>query len=195
MVDLVRLPDDVEAGARGGPSFNTSVITLGSGRENRGREWQVARHSWDIGYGIDTPSSFQAVIDFFYACGGRARSFLFKDWADYKGTLETVAAVVSQPTKRQLVKTYTNGIVSYVRVVDHPVAGTLLVYVDNMLTVAYTIVGGLITFTGGDPGDDVKATFEFDIPVRFDTDQLSLTMENIKSMQIPSIAILEVLGE
>lgn len=193
-MDNVRLPDSVEAGAKGGPSFLTTVVTLGNGIERRNQSWSVARHSWDIGYGISTSQDFQTVRDFFYACGGRARSFLFKDWSDYQGTLEAVAPVTDQALQRDLVKTYANGVVSYQRLIRYPVDGTLNVYVDTMLTVDYTIDNGRLTFTD-DPGENVVATFEFDISVRFDTDQLDVTVQNIKAMEIPSIPVIEVLGE
>lgn len=192
MVDLVRLPDNVESGAKGGPSFTTSVITLGNGRENRNQEWSVARHSWDIGYGVTGRDDLETVRAFFYARRGRARSFLFKDWSDYQGTFEAVAAVTGDATKRQLVKTYDDGLNPYVRLVDYPVAGTLKVYVDTVMTVAYTLDGGVITFTGGDPGDNVVASFEFDIPVRFAVDQFDMTMANILASEVSSLPVIEV---
>lgn len=192
MVDLVRLPDNVEAGAKGGPVFSTSIITLANGREGRNQEWAVARHSWDVGYGLTGVDDLETVRKFFYACHGRARSFLFKDWSDYKGTLEAVAPVVGQATKRQLIKTYTNGVIPYLRTILYPVDGTLHVYVDTLETIDFTLAGGVITF-GSDPaGATVVASFEFDIPVRFDTDQLALTVENVMAMNIPSIPVIEV---
>lgn len=192
MVDLVRLPDSVESGAHGGPAFTTSVITLGNGRENRNQEWAVARHTWDIGYGVTGANDFEIVRAFFYARRARARSFLFKDWSDYKGTLEAVAAVTGQATKRQLIKTYPDAITPYIRLIDYPVTGTLHVFVDTLETLAFTLAGGVITFTGGDPGMDVQATFEFDIPVRFDTDHFVMTLANVLAMNVPSLPVVEV---
>lgn len=192
MVDLVRLSDEVESGAKGGPAFSTSVITLDSGRESRNQEWDVARNSWDIGYGITSPSSFEGVRSFFYARRGRARSFLFKDWSDYQGTYEAVAPVTGQPTKRQIIKTYVDDVSPYIRLIDYPVDGTLKVYVDTVLTEAYTLDLGVITFTGGDPGDNVLATFEYDIPVRFDVDQFTLELANVLAGAISSLPVVEV---
>lgn len=192
MVDNVRLPDNVESGAKGGPNFSTSVITLGSGRENRNQEWAVARHTWDVGYGIATPEDFETVRGFFYTQRGRARSFLFKDWSDFQGANE---AVTGSGLTRQLVKTYTGGTVPYVRNILYPVDGTLHVYADTLETMAFTLgAKGMLTFTD-DPGMNVVATFEYDIPVRFDTDTLALTVDNIKNFEIPSLTLAEVLGD
>lgn len=193
MVDNIRLPDNVEAGAKGGPALKTSVITRRNGRENRNQEWSVARHSWDIGYGVTGIDDFETVRRFFYARMGRARSFLFKDWSDYKGTLEAVAAVAGDATKRQLIKTYADSVNPYVRLIEYPISTTLHVYVDTMETTDFTLGNyGVITFTGGDPGDNVVATFEFDIPVRFDVDQLDMTIESVLAKAIPSLPVVEV---
>jgi uncharacterized protein (TIGR02217 family) len=195
MVDMVRLPDDVESGAKGGPNFSTSVITLASGRENRNQEWGIARHTWDVGYGIANKDNFELVRQFFYTRHGRARSFLFKDWSDYHGDEEPMAAVTGQATKRQLVKTYSDGVINYVRKIEYPVSGTLHIYVNTLETFAYSIAAkGVVTFTG-DPGGDVVATFDYDIPVRFDTDTLALTVDNILNFEIPSLTIAEVIGD
>jgi|WetSurMetagenome_2_1015567.scaffolds.fasta_scaffold170424_2 uncharacterized protein (TIGR02217 family) len=196
MVDLVRLPDNIEAGAHGGPNFTTSVITLVNGRENRNQEWATARHSWDIGYGVTDEIDFKTVRAFFYARRGKARAFLFKDWSDYTGTLEAVAAVTGDATKRQLVKTYPDALAPYLRLIEYPVAGTLHVYVDTLETFAYTLGDkGVITFTGGDPGVNVFCTFEFDVPVRFDVDQFNVTVQNVLAMEIPSLPVVEVTND
>lgn len=195
MVDAARLPDTVESGARGGPTFSTSVITFASGRESRQQEWQVARHTWDVAYGITNEDDYALVRDFFYACGGRARSFLFKDWSDFKGKLEPVAAVTGNANQRQLIKTYGNGVSSYLRVITHPVTGTVRVFVDTVEVAPVSISSaGVITF-GSDPGDNVVATFEFDIPVRFDSDDLAVTMHNVVALELPSIQIIEVTND
>jgi len=191
MVDAVRLPDDIEGSAHGGPVFSTSVITLSSGQESRNQDWQIARQQWDVGYGVTDPANFEAVRAFFLARRGRARSFLFKDWSDYKATLEPVAAVTGDATKRQLIKTYADTENPYVRVIAFPVSGTLKVYVDTLLTTDYTLLGGVLTFAS-DPGASVVASYEFDIPVRFDVDKFDLTLATVLAGQIPSLPIVEV---
>ncbi len=43
------------------------------------------------------------------------------------------------------------------------------------------------------PGALVTAGYEFDVPVRFDTDQLTVSLKAFKAGQIPSIPLIEVL--
>jgi len=191
MVDNARLPEDVERGAQGGPGFKTTVITLASGHENRNQEWSDARGRWNVGYGIRTRLDMQEVIDFFYARRGRARAFRFRDWLDYKVEAQAPRTTGNNLT-RQLVARYGVGDNEYVRDIRLVVAGTLKVYVDGFLSSSYTEENGLLTFASN-PGANVLASFEFDVPVRFDADQLNVTLEHFDAGSIPSIPIIEVL--
>lgn len=84
------MPVDVERGALGGPGFKTTVTPLGSGKEQRNIDWARTRSEFDIGYGLMDQNSIllEATIDnllaFFYTREGRAHTFRFKDWSDYK---------------------------------------------------------------------------------------------------------------
>lgn len=85
-----RLPVDIERGALGGPGFKTTVTPLGSGKEQRNIDWARTRAEFDVGYGLMDQESIllEATIDallaFFYTREGKAHTFRFKDWADFK---------------------------------------------------------------------------------------------------------------
>jgi uncharacterized protein (TIGR02217 family) len=52
-----------------------------------------------------------------------------------------------------------------------------------------------VTFTVGHipgSGQAVTAGFEFDVPVRFDTDQLEINLSQIEAGSIPHIPIVEI---
>jgi uncharacterized protein (TIGR02217 family) len=54
---------------------------------------------------------------------------------------------------------------------------------------------GVVTFVAGhEPGDGVAVTagFEFDVPARFDTDQLEINLAQIEAGSIPHIPIVEI---
>ena len=89
----VRLNENVERGALGGPRFNTSVLELDSGFEKRNANWSVPRAEFDLGFGLllkfqEDPSSMQLdldeLINLFYIVQGRAFSFRMRDWSDYE---------------------------------------------------------------------------------------------------------------
>jgi uncharacterized protein (TIGR02217 family) len=192
MIDDVRLPVDIERGAMGGPEFRTTVVTMVSGRERRNQEWDVPLSSFNIGYGIRKRSEMEAVYSFFIARGGRARGFRFKNWLDFKVELDPVGTIAGEPTKRQLIRVYADTVNPQLRIVAYPLEATLKVYVNQVLTTDYLLqANGVLEFPT-DPGLDVLASFEYDIPVRFDTDQLNTKLNTFREGEQPSIQIVEL---
>lgn len=203
MVDNVRLPTTVEEGAVGGPRCSVIVHEAASGLEHRVDEWDVLRHEWDISYGIRSESDLATVKAFYLARGGKFRAFRFKDWNDYTLTTQLIGTGDGAEDAFQIVKTYTDGVQTYTRTIQLPVSGTLSVTVNAVAkveTTDYTVnySTGVITFGGGDipgSGHAVRVTGEFDVPVRFDDDLLKITAIAPSQGRVPSISIIEVLGE
>jgi uncharacterized protein (TIGR02217 family) len=57
------------------------------------------------------------------------------------------------------------------------------------------VTTGVVTFLPGSIpgiGAEVTAGFAFDVPVRFDTDQLSINLTNFAAGDIPEIPVVEV---
>lgn len=194
----VRLPEDIERGAQGGPEFLTSILELSNGQEQRNINWSRAKASYDIAYGITEKDngvdSFQTVLQFFYARRGRAIGFRFKDWLDYQATGVTLSAITGFPLKFQLVKTYVSGGFTFTRKITRPVSGTVQIFENGVPSIHATtdVTTGIVTFstTAVTP---VTATFEFDVPVRFDTDKLSIRAETFRAGTIPSIVVREII--
>ena len=52
---------------------------------------------------------------------------------------------------------------------------------------------GLVTFaTAPAPGAPVTAGFEFDVPVRFDTDSIRVQASTFAAGEVPSVPVIEV---
>lgn len=192
MIHDTRLPDDIEQGARGGPGFKTTVVTMANGEESRNAEWSVVRGAWDVGYGIRNREALEEIYAFFLARRGRAYGFRFKDWLDFEATAEAVGTTGNALT-RQLQKTYQDTVSAYVRRIVLPIETTLTVYVDNIETPTGWTLGanGLLTFDS-DPGVNVKASFEFDMPARFDTDSIPFSVVNLRNTSAVNIPIVEL---
>lgn len=198
----VRLPVDVERGARGGPSFNTTILELSSGFEKRNINWSYARGRWDIGYGIQSDSDLQDVKDFFYARFGRAYGFRFKDWTDYvlgvSGTGSLVLVATGGETDVQIIKTYASGGFQYNRPLTRIVDSTYEVYLNDSLqteTTHYTIDvdTGVISFVSTlNSSDEVDVYCEFDVPVRFDVDAMEVEALWADAQSVPSIPVVEI---
>ena len=193
--DEVRLPIEVERGFQGGPEFKTTVLVLSSGFERRNVDWEVARGRWDIAYGLRDLDSIAEVRDFFYARQGRARGFRFRDWSDFEATNENIGTGNSTQTAFQLRRQYASGVITYNRNISKPVAGTVRMFLDTVETSAFTVdtTTGIVTFASP-PGNAVvvTSTFQFDVPVRFDIDQLSLNVAIVDAASIEQLPIVEL---
>jgi len=201
----VRFPDNISRGARGGPERRTQVVELASGDEERNASWANSRRRYDVAYGIRRADDLAAVVAFFEARNGRLHGFRYKDWADYKSNLPSQAITPTDQqigtgtgslTSFQLAKRYTSGAQSWVRTIVKPVAGTVRVAlgtVEQLTGWTLDATTGAVTFTTA-PGNGVivRAGFEFDVPVRFDTDMLDVTLDIERLGSITSIPLLEI---
>ncbi|PLW76800.1 DUF2460 domain-containing protein [Cohaesibacter celericrescens] len=198
-------PTKIGFGATGGPKRRTQVVTAGSGREERNQQWANSRRSWNVGTGVRDIEEAEEISAFFEEVRGRLSGFLFYDPLDCKS-----CAVVGQPSAHdqligtgngtarqfQLIKSY-GTVQPYDRTITKPKSDTVLIAVDGVTQdpSAYAVnhASGLVTLDDA-PADgvSVKAGFEFYIPVRFDTDELSLSWDGHALISVPIIPIVEL---
>lgn len=203
----VRFPTSLSIGSTGGPERRTEIVTLNNGYEERNSPWRQSRRRYDAGVAMRSIDDLEAVIAFFEARQGRLYGFLWKDWSDFKSCPASSAPSASDQdlgisdgakTVFQLGKTYKSGEHSHWRDVRKPVTGSVLVAVDGVSLTAETdftvdYVTGEVTFSAAPPdGAILTAGYEFDVPVRFDTDRLEINLASFSAGDIPNIPIIEV---
>lgn len=192
----VRFPEGIARGATGGPGYDTTIVSTVAGYERRNANWAQARGRWDVGSGLKRREDLLTLIAFFRARQGRAFGFRFKDWTDFTATNVTLGSGDGAKKVFQLVKRYASGGVEVVRSVTKPVIGSLMVYRDGVVVgagVSLDSASGLVTFgTAPAPGAAISATFEFDVPVRFDTDQMGVSLDAYDRGSWPEIPIVEI---
>jgi uncharacterized protein (TIGR02217 family) len=155
----------------GGPTFSTDVVVVDSGREQRNANWSLPLGSWELGERQMMPNDLTVMKNFFIARQGRAQGFRFKDWADYRDEgMGVLLPVPNADGSYQMYKLYPSGGVNGQRKINKPVDGTVKVYsAGSLVTASVDTTTGIVT---GVSGDALTWTGEFDIAVRFDTDQL-----------------------
>lgn len=201
----VRFPDSISRGARGGPRRKTQVVELGSGDEERNASWANSRRAYDVSFGIRNANDLHEVVEFFEARNGMLYGFRFKDWADYKscpplnisGPFDQVLGTGNGAQRSfQLVKAYTSGGQTWTRTIKKPVFGTVRVGVAGFEALSgwsVDVATGIVTFAVAPAaGAAVSAGFQYDVPVRFDTDQLDVTLDIERLGSIQSIPLIEV---
>ena len=186
----VQFPSDISYGATGGPMFLTDVVATVSGHEQRNSKWSQARARYNVASGVKTETQWQALIAFFRARRGKAVGFRFKDWGDFKAVNQPLLSLGG--TQYQLVKQYVSGAVVSERIITKPLAGTVKLYRNSLLQASGWSIDtstGIITtsLTG-----TLTVDFDFDVPVRFDTDELALSLDSFNAGSWNNIPLIEV---
>jgi uncharacterized protein (TIGR02217 family) len=161
-----RFPLNIAFGAIGGPGYQTSIVTVDSGREYGKANWANSRGKWNVGMRAMPKADTDDLIAFFRVVKGRAYGFRFRDWSDYQVAAGQGVIIQNADGSLQLAKQYTSGDLTEIRPISTPVSGTVVM-----------VGGGTIDYvTGKVTGGSLSNTWtgEFDIPVRFDTDEMQL---------------------
>ena len=203
----LQFPTNLSFGSVGGPERRTDIVTLSNGYEERNTPWAHSRRRYDAGMGLRSLDDVATLVAFFEAREGQLHAFRWKDWADYKS-----CAPLSDPASADqlvfigdevtsvvpLTKTYQSGPHLYVRPIAKPVEGTVRVAMGGdelQETIDYTVnfsTGEIIFAHPPDLGAEVRAGFEFDVPVRFDTDAIQTSVSSFRAGDTPSVPIVEV---
>ncbi len=202
--DDIRFPPAISRGSSGGPERRTEIVTTASGREERNSRWADSRRRFNAGFGVKSLNDIHEVVAFFEERRGRLHAFRWKDHADFKScapqngvspTDQIVGTGDGAMAGFQLVKNYGSGLRNYTRAITKPVAGSVVAAVNGIITTGFTVntTTGIITFSVAPSiGQTVTAGFAFDVPVRFDTDQLSINLAHFGAGDIPEIPVVEV---
>jgi len=205
----VRFPTAISRGSVGGPERRTDVVVLGSGFEERNSRWADSRRSYNAGYGVKSLNDLYAVVGFFEERRGRLYGFRWKDPSDWRSCApEATPTAFDQVIGTgngvledfQLKKVYGSAFAPWSRAISKPVAGTVTVAVAGVEQTAGTdyvvnTTSGLVTFLAGHippAAASITAGFEFDVPVRFDTDKLEVNVTGFHHGAIPNIPVIEV---
>jgi uncharacterized protein (TIGR02217 family) len=204
-----QFPPDISYGSSGGSGFKTTVFESDSGWEQRNVNWSQQRGRWDAAQAIKTKTDMDTIVEFFMAMQGKAYAFRWKDWADYQIANQQIGVGNSTDGTNgtatfQLVKTYSdpNNLQTFTRIIKKPVSGTItqLLVAGSPVTspTAYSLdtTTGIFTFTAGHvptTGQSIVVTYiEFDVPARFDIDELNIRQDFYLVESWEGIKIIEV---
>jgi hypothetical protein len=224
----VEFPRTISYKATGGPGFSTVVNQGFSGQEQRNRNWANARGKWTVSLLTPPVSQFpgtaigsvsvdtyppteqqrrQQFVELLYAffmnVGGKADAFRLFDAKSNKAILQPLVTV---PGGVQLAIQRNIGGRSYVQLISKPITAAVNDYKGNALPNTVFLAGtttpvtvdattGLVT--GQAAGTLVD--FQFHYPVRFDTDELPMQIEESfvrgsgPIINLTSIGLIEVL--
>lgn len=160
-------PYDISLNSIGATRFQTDVVMVDSGHDQRQSRWSQPLMEYDVAFGVRTMEHLHGLIAFFRAMSGRKNAFLYKDHSDYTSTMATDYEARRAPTPRhndqelgvgdgnqkvfQIVKHYpTPGMQAVsTRPIYKPKGGTVMVAINGVLVTNYMLDlnTGKITFT------------------------------------------------
>lgn len=203
----VRFPANLSFGSVGGPERRTEIVALTNGYEERNTPWAQSRRRYDAGVSLRSLDDIGDLIAFFEARQGQLNGFRWKDWADYKSCKasagvrfddQLIGTGDGAAIDYQLTKSYESGAEAQSRVIAKPVAGTVRIGLQGdelQEGVHYTVdaATGIVTFASPPAvGERITAGYEFDVPVRFDTDRIQVSVASFQAGDVPQVPVVEV---
>ena len=205
--DDVSFPLAIGQHASVSPAFFTQIVTSASGHEQRNAQWAAARLRFDAGLGLRSDGDLGALMSFFRARRGSAVGFRFRDPLDQSSADLGAGGVAGPPgafdqvlgtgdgvqTAFALMKAYDP--VSPARRITRPVAGSVTVAVGGAVLASGWHVGslGVVQFdVAPATGATVSAGYSFDVPVRFESDALDVSLAAFRQGELLSVPLIEV---
>lgn len=173
-----RLLDCASYGTQYGSAFNTAVVTLNSGHERRNAQWEYPQGKFNIVFNSLKQADQQKVQQAFYVCRGRWAGFRLKNFSDYLAENQPLGLATGQQQTLQLMVSYQFGNATFERPIKKPVAGTVKLFANGVeIAAQLDHTTGLISFIATD-GAVLTWSGEYDIPVRFDNDDIQWSVDN-----------------
>ena len=204
----VLFPVPLGLAGRGGPQRQTEIVVQASGFEQRLSRWRHARRRYEIGSGLKTRSDLMQLVHFFEARRGRLYGFRFHDPLDNQSGVpltpldQSLGVGDGVTSSFQLRKAYGLQTGAYLRPILKPCADTVRVAVNGVESMAgrdfiCDSTTGVVTFNQGHvpPAQSlVTAGFQFDVPVRFETDVFAVNFDALGTSEVPAVTLLELIG-
>jgi uncharacterized protein (TIGR02217 family) len=191
-----RLPEELSKGAVGGPYFDTNVYEMGDGTEHRLMKNNLCQMKYEISYQNLDHKQIEDMIAFFRARFGNIVGFRFKDWCDYFVGNQLIAVGDGLKNNFQLFKQYQSGQESFRRDIYKPIADSLaLIVAGEQVKTGFSLdsTTGLLQFSKPPAkNQEIHASFEFDVPVRFQNNYLPIRLDGNNDFSVQKLILTEV---
>lgn len=194
----VNFPSRLKFNVSGGPEMRVDVTRLSSGHERRNKRWSAPLRRYLISVGQRPLDEIQVLTAFFEARSGPLYGFRFRDPFEHStATLnQNVSANDVEIGIGDGVATEMNLILGNGRQVTHPIEESLRVAIDGVeISTGFSFdhSSKKLSFDQAPAsGETISAGFQFDVPVRFENEQLVATRTVNNAGEIADITLLEL---
>lgn len=171
----------------------TEIVPLLNGAEARNAAWQHKRMRYAANYALMSSEAQEEVASAFYAANAMQLLFRFRDYGDYKAVNSPFATISGTKTPAQLTKRYTFGPATFDRRIQAVATAVIKDALDNTISGTLDDDLGLFTPTSNWGADTHYWTGEFDVWVRFGSDEFDVTMETL-DMASTDVELIECLA-
>lgn len=181
-------------GWAGGPTFSTQIVPLMSGREKRNARWKQPRHAFSAPFQNIGQDAFRQIKKMFLLCRGSAFAFRFKDENDSEADQAQFAVADGVRTRFQLGVQHFEAGREFFREVHALVSEPVITANGSVVGSGFTVDldRGTIEFnTPPAAGAVLRWTGDFEVWVRFASDELSFTLDNPNATN-GSVELIEV---
>ena len=203
MIDIAneRLELSIGFQTSGGPGWQTEIFQLASGAEARNALWARPLRKWKVTGVALSHADLQAISRFFNGRSGAAQGFRFRDPFGWKScSADASPSAFDQhigtgdgiQTVFQLVLDDGAGTP---QIITRPVGASVVVALDGLGTTGCSVndeTGEVMFAEAPANGVAITAGFEFDVPVRFDTDQLNISQNTNGAFQLTQLSLVEL---
>jgi uncharacterized protein (TIGR02217 family) len=194
-----RLDLGIHYGTTSSYRYSTTILVNSQGQEQRNANWCQPLGKYQIGSKSLDRTELDTLIQFHKDRRGAYEAFRFRDWVDYQAINQFLGLGTGTRTVFQLVKTYSIGPYSIQRPIHKPLLNaTIYLNGNNVANWELDTATGILTFDFPPVlGDIITADFEFDIPVRFEVDEINNRFEAYQDedtaiFRLESLALTEV---
>ncbi|MCO1336885.1 DUF2460 domain-containing protein [Microbulbifer sp. OS29] len=178
MFNESRLLERVAYGSEFGHRYKTDIKELRNSIERRNAEWERPLGRYSLLFQNLDYADHQIVVAAHHACMGALVGFRLKDPTDFVADNEVIGYGTGTSETYQLKKKYIFGAFSYQREIVKPVAGAVTIYVDgNPVAASIDDTTGQVQLSA-DNGAEITWSGEFDVPVRFEEDEIGFSFDN-----------------
>jgi len=187
----ILLPDFITVHLKGGPVFATSTASTISGREVRIFERQNSIQKYSLIGCRLSRDEFDRFNSFFRARIGCAYAFRIRDHADFMLENQVISRINEELHEFEIYKTYADDACSYRRKISAIRENTIT---SNFAIETIDKVNGVIYSRTCPPKNkELVISAEFDVWVRFASDELRYSSSDNGSILIEDLGLLEVI--